>query len=68
MGIYTSLRRKGKGKVHFIDERKRPRAIQGEIIVDFESFFQPPYVIVKSESGDYLLPFNQVVYIEWFME
>lgn len=65
------IRMKGMGTVHFTDEHKRPRELKGIIIVDYRSLFQA--VFVKIEVGDskqiaskqFLMPFTQIVYIEW---
>jgi hypothetical protein len=58
------IRMKGKGTVHFIDEQRRPRELKGTIIVDYRSMFQPPYVKVLADK-EYLMPFSQVIYVEW---
>lgn len=66
MGVYGSIRCKGTGKVSFKDEEKRPIVVEGEIVVDWDSVYQPPYVKVKSQNGkELLLPFERIVYIEW---
>jgi len=57
---------KGIGKVHFQDEEKRPVVAEGEIFVDWESIFHPPYVQVKLKDGKQIwMPFEKVIYIEW---
>ena len=56
---------RGKGSVHFVDEEKRPRALTGEIIVDFNSVFQDLYVKVQTVEKQYLMPFKTVLFIEW---
>jgi len=63
-----NIRHKGKGRVHFKDEEKRPLVLEGEITVDWDSVFHPPYIKVKTTKKEYLIPFNQIVYIEFSSE
>lgn len=68
MEFNRDIRMYGKGTVHFIDEEKRPRVLTGEIIVDFNSIFQDVYVKVHISTptiAQYLMPFKNVLYIEW---
>lgn len=70
------IRMKGKGTVHFKDEQGRPREIKGTIIIDYRSLFHPPFIKIETEfdiytdppktgNRQYLMPFSQIVYIEW---
>ena len=71
MEFNRDIRMRGKGTVHFVDEEKRPRALTGEIIVDFNSVFQDLYVkviVIELEppsERQYLMPFKSVLFIEW---
>lgn len=68
---WIDIRMKGIGTLHFIDEHKRPRELKGTIIVDYRSLFQA--IFVKIEVGEssqvppkhFLMPFAQIIYIEW---
>lgn len=62
----TDMRKEGLGSVHFKDEYGRPIGLHGRLIVHFGKTSQ--YVYIKTDDKEYLLPFNQIIYIEWDKE